>query len=77
MDFFKALLVFLWCLCPILSHPVLTGKDIQSKLVKQEHMPSIEYKYLVRTILPQQDRWWRRGTHRFYAEEKEPKVIEA
>lgn len=33
--------------------------------MKYETVPSIEYKFITKGILPLEERWWKRGTHRY------------
>lgn len=51
--------------------------DIELYRLRQEDNPSIEYKYLLKTIAvnPKQSYWWKRGTHRIYADEDKPELI--
>ncbi|KAG5880611.1 hypothetical protein JTB14_008740 [Gonioctena quinquepunctata] len=74
----KVIAVFLLCLgrC-IVGFPGAPNEGIPLKLLRQEYIPSIEYKYVIKTILPTEQRWWKRGTHHLYAEEQPPKIIEA
>ncbi|KAJ8978727.1 hypothetical protein NQ317_003259 [Molorchus minor] len=71
MDLSEVFVLFVLTMSLGMGVPVEEG--IQLNLLRQERMPSIEYKYVVRTILPVQNRWWRRGTHRLYADEGTPK----
>lgn len=49
---------------------------MQYKVTKQEDQPSIEYKYIMKAILPLESHWWRRGTHHFYADVPESAKIQ-
>lgn len=50
---------------------------VDTNYLNQANNPSIEYKYVVKAIVPKDNRWWRRGTHRLYADISEPKIIQA
>jgi hypothetical protein len=42
---------------------VMFYTELQLEYLRQETVPSIDYKYVIKTLLPQQDSWWKRGTH--------------
>ncbi|CAH1369565.1 unnamed protein product [Tenebrio molitor] len=52
-------------------------KELQLEYLRQETVPSIDYKYVIKTLLPQQDSWWKRGTHHFYVNNVDTKTIDA
>lgn len=51
--------------------------ELQLEYLRQETVPSIDYKYVIKTLLPQQDSWWKRGTHHFYVNNVDTKTIDA
>ncbi|CAG9813922.1 unnamed protein product [Phaedon cochleariae] len=78
MQLWKVIVIFLaWISCGARGFPTYANEGHPSQQLRQEHVPFIEYKYVVKTIIPKEGNWWKRGTHRFYVEERLPKIIEA
>ncbi|KYB27341.1 hypothetical protein TcasGA2_TC033203 [Tribolium castaneum] len=50
-------------------------RELHSNYLKPVSAPSISYKYVVKPILPQQDSWWKRGTHHIHRDDTGYKII--
>ncbi|CAG9769017.1 unnamed protein product [Ceutorhynchus assimilis] len=76
-NYLIAVTLFMW-LIYLCGASYWINNGIQSNRLNQENVPSIEYKYLIKKLLPhpKQNQWWKRGTHRVYAPiDEEPEIV--